>query len=80
MPLSTEHKQLQDSCSIQLCCSLIDQTVPSTTREHTVVASATTKQVKENDTHIGRNSKRNQQKYTYTCVWIAQDTTESRSQ
>ena len=66
MPSSTEHKE--DSCSFQLCCSLIYRTVPSSTREDTVVANAMTKKVNEQDTEtspkccVGRNSKRNQQK------------------
>ena len=61
---STEHDQ--DSCSFQLCCSLIYPTVPSSTREDTVVE--TTKKVNEQDTktfpkcYVGRNGKRNQQK------------------
>ena len=63
---STEHDQ--DSCSFQLCCSLIYPTVPSSTREDTVVANLTTKKVNEQDTktfpkcYVGRNGKRNQQK------------------
>ena len=48
MPSSTEHEQ--DSCSFQLCCSLIYATVPSSTREDTVVANLTTKKVNEQDT------------------------------
>ena len=61
MPSSAEHEQ--DSCSFQLCCSLIYQTVPSSTREDTVVANATTKKVNEQDTktfpkcYVGRNGK-----------------------
>ena len=45
-------------------CSLIYRTVPSSTREDTVVANATTKKVNEQDTNVdvGRNGKRNQQK------------------
>ena len=59
---------------IQLCCSLIDQTVPSYIREDTVVANATTKKVNEQDTKtfqkcfVGRNGKQNQQKYIYKFV------------
>ena len=70
MPSSTEHEQ--DSCS--LCFSLIYRTVPSSTREDTVVANVTTKKVNEQDTktfpkcYVGRNGKRNQQNYTYKCV------------
>ena len=66
MPSSTEHEQ--DSCSFQLYCGLIYQTVPSSTREDTVVANATTKKVNEQGTktfpkcYAGRNGKRNQQK------------------
>ena len=65
-PSSTEHEQ--DSCSFQLCCTVIYQTVPSSTRADTVVANATTKKVNEQDTetfpkcYVGRNSKRKQQK------------------
>ena len=61
VPSSTEHEQ--DSCS--LCCSLICQTVPSSTRKDTVVANATTKKINKQDTktfskcYVG---KRNQQK------------------
>ena len=47
-PSSTEHEQ--DSCSFQLCCTVIYQTVPSSTRADTVVANATTKKVNEQDT------------------------------
>ena len=46
VPSSSEYEQ--DSCS--LCCSLIYPTVPSSTREDTVVANAMTKNVKEQDT------------------------------
>ena len=66
MPSSTEHDQ--DSCSFQLCCSLIYPTVPSSTREDTVVANLPTKKVNEQDTktfpkcYVGRNGKQNQQK------------------
>ena len=65
-PSSTEAEQ--DSCSFQLCCTLIYPTVPSSTRADTVVANATTKKVNEQDTktflkcYVGRNGKRNQQK------------------
>ena len=65
-PSSTEHEQ--DSCSFQLCCTSIYRTVPSSTRENTVVANATTKKVNEQDTkifpkcYVGRNGKQNQQK------------------
>ena len=52
-PLSTEHEQ--DNCSFQLCCSLIDQIVPSSTREDTVVANATAKKVNEQDTKHFQN-------------------------
>ena len=64
----------RDSCSFQLCCTLIKPTVPSSTREDTVVANATTKKVNEQDTktfpkcYVGRNGKRNQQNYEYKCV------------
>ena len=64
MPSSTERKQ--DSCS--LCCSLIYRTVPSYTREDTVVANVMAKKVNEQDTktfpkcYVGRNGERNQQK------------------
>ena len=81
MPSSTEHEQ--DSCSFQLCCSLINQIVPSSTREDTVVANATTKKVNEQDKKhfqsvmlVGMASEIS--KTTHTSVWIAQDTTESR--
>ena len=53
----------QDSCSFQLCCSLIDQSVPLSTREDTVIANATAKKVNELDTktfpkcYVGRNDK-----------------------
>ena len=40
-PSSTEPEQ--DSCSFQVCCTLIYPTVPSSTRADTVVANATTK-------------------------------------
>ena len=75
-PSSTEH--VQDSCSFQLCCTVIYQTVPSPTRADTVVANAPTKKVSEQDTkhYVGRNGK--SAKTTHTSVWIAQDTTESR--
>ena len=65
-PSSTEPEQ--DSCFFQLCCTLIYQTVPSSTRADTVVANATTQKVNEQDTkkfpkcYVGRNGKRNQQK------------------
>ena len=58
----------QDSCFFQLCCSLIYQTVPSSTREDTVVANAMAPKVNEQDTktfskcYVGRNDKQNQQK------------------
>ena len=42
-PSSTEPEQ--DSCSFQLCFTLIYPTVPSSTRADTVVANATTKKV-----------------------------------
>ena len=61
MSSSTEHEQ--DS-----------GTVPSSTREDTVVANAATKKVNEQDTktfakcYVGRNGKRNQQKlHTQVC-------------
>ena len=66
VPSFTEHAQ--DSCSSQLFCTLIDRTVPSSTREDTVVANATPKKVNEQDTktfpkcYVGRSGKRNQQK------------------
>ena len=65
-PSSTEPDQ--DSCSFQLCCTLIYPTVPSSTRADTVVANATTKKVNVQDTKtfpncdVGRNGKQNQQK------------------
>ena len=65
-PSSTEPEQ--DSCSFQLCCTLIYPTVPSSTRADTVVANATTKKVNKQATktfpkcYVGRNGKRNQQK------------------
>ena len=65
-PSSTEPEQ--DSCSFQLCCTLIYPTVPSSTRADTVVANAMTKKVNEQDKrtfpkcYVGRNGKRNQQK------------------
>ena len=67
MPSSTEHEQ--DSCSLQLCYSLIDQTVPSATREDAVVTNATTKKVNEQGKcYVERNGKRNQQKvHTPVC-------------
>ena len=72
MPSSTEHDQ--DSCSFQLCCSLIYRTVPSSTREDTVVANLTTKKVNEQDTKtfpnvmlVGMASKISKN-YTYKCV------------
>ena len=43
-PSSTEHEQ--DSCSFQLCCTVICRT----TRTDTVVANATTKKVNEQGT------------------------------
>ena len=68
----------QDSCSFQLCCSLIYRTVPSFTREDTVAANATTKKVNEQDTKtfsnvmlVGMASKIS--KTTHTSVWIIQD-------
>ena len=79
-PSSTKYEQ--DSFSFQLCCTMIYRTVPSSTREDTVVVYATTKKVIEQDTktfpkcYVGRSGKRNQQKLH--IVWIAQDTTESR--
>ena len=65
-PSSTEHEH--NSCSFQLCCTVIYQTVPSSTRADAVVANATTKKLYEQDTktfpkcYVGRNGKRNQQK------------------
>ena len=59
-PSSTEPER--DSCSFQLCCTLINPTVPSSTRADTVVANATTKKVNEQDTktfpkcYVGRNN------------------------
>ena len=44
-PSSTEPEQ--DSCSFQVCCTLIYPTVPSSTRADTVVANATTIKVNE---------------------------------
>ena len=65
---STEHEQ--DSCSFQpsVGCAVIYRTLPSSTREDTVVANAMTKKVNEQDTktflkcYVGRNGKRKQQK------------------
>ena len=56
----------------QLCCSLIYRTVPSFTREDTVVANATTKKVNEQDTIqnvmlVGMASEISKN-YTYKCV------------
>ena len=72
MSSSTEHEQ--DSCSFQLCCSLISRTVPSSTREDTVVANALTKKVMETEKYfqnvmwVGMASEISK-KYTYTvCV------------
>ena len=81
VPSSAEHEQ--DSCSFQLCCSLIYRTVPSSTREDTVVANATTKKLNEQDTktflkfYVGRNGKQNQQKLQIQ-VCGSQGTTKSR--
>ena len=47
-PSSTEHEQ--DSCSFQLCCTVIYRTVLSSTRADTVVANAITKKVNEQNT------------------------------
>ena len=47
-PSSTEPEQ--DSCSFQLCCTLIYPIVPLSTRADTVVANATTKKINEQDT------------------------------
>ena len=72
VPSFTEHEQ--NSCSFQLCYSLIDRTVPSSTREDTVVAYARTKKVNEKDTKtfslcfVSRNGNSNPKKYTYKCV------------
>ena len=71
MPSSTEHEQ--DSCSFQLCCSLIYRTVPSSTKVDTVVATETTKKVNEMQKHfqnvmlVGMASEISK-KYTYKCV------------
>ena len=54
-PSSTEPEQ--DSCSFQLCCTLIYPTVPSSTRADTVIANATTKKVNEQDTKHFQNVK-----------------------
>ena len=67
---STEHEK--DSCSFQLCCSLIDQTVSLSTREGTVVANATTKMNKIqkhflNVMLVGMASQISKN-YTYKCV------------
>ena len=51
VPSSTEHEQ--DSCSLH--CSLIYRTVPSSTREDTVVANTMTKKVNEQDTKHFQN-------------------------
>ena len=81
-PLSTEHEQ--DSCSFQLCCTVIYRTVPSSTREDTVVANAMTKKVNEQDTKtfskcylVGMASEISKN-YTYKCVDRSRHITESR--
>ena len=76
VPSPTEHEE--DSCSFLLCCTVIYRTVPSFTKEDTVVANASTKKVNEQDTktfpkcYVGRNGKQNQQKLHiinfYKCV------------
>ena len=73
-----EHEQ--DSCFFQLCCSLIDLTVPLFTREDRAVANATTKKVNEQDAErfqnvmlVGMASDISKK----SSVWIAQDTMES---
>ena len=71
-PSSTEHEQ--DSCSFQLCCTVIYQIVPSSTREDTVVANATTEKVNEQDTKHSQNvmlvgmASKISKNYTYKCV------------
>ena len=77
MPSSTEE---QDSCSFQLCCSLIDPTVPLFTRKDTVVANAMTKKVQEQVTKTFPKCYAGSEisKTTHTSVWIAQDPTKSR--
>ena len=71
-PSSTEHEQ--DSCSFQLCCTVIYRTVPSSTRADTVVANATTKKLNEQETKTFPNvmlvgmASENSKNYTYKCV------------
>ena len=48
LPSSSEHEQ--DSCSFQLCCTLIYQTIPSSTKDDKVLANATTKKANGQDT------------------------------
>ena len=65
-PSSTEPEQ--DSCSFQLCCSLIIQLYLHPLEADIVVTTAMTKKVNEQDTktfpkcYVGRNGKQNQQK------------------
>ena len=72
VPSSTEHKQ--DSCSFQRCCSLIYRSVPSSTREDTVVANALTKKLNEQDIKHFQNvmlvgmASDISKNYTYKCV------------
>ena len=61
--LNTEKTAAPANCAVVVCnYSLIDQCVPSSTREDTVLANAPTKKVNEQDTNIpkcyvGRNGK-----------------------
>ena len=68
-PSITDHEQ--DSCFFQLCCTVIYQTVLSSTREDTVVANATTKRVNEQDTKqfmLVRMASEISKIYTYESV------------
>ena len=75
----------QDSCSLQLWCNLIDQTLPSSIKEDTyiVVANATAKKVNEQDTktfpngYVGRNGKQSQQKL---CIQVCRLPITQRNQ
>ena len=72
MSSSTEHEQ--DSYSFQLYCRLIYRTVPSSTRENTVVANVMTQKVNEQDTKHFQNivlvgmASEITKNYTYKCV------------
>ena len=56
-----------------MCCTVIYRTVPSSTREDTVVANATTKKVNEQDTKTFPNvmlvemASEISKNYTYKC-------------